>query len=559
MSLERGLVGASDDHSIIYALQGRLDRIAGLSVPPSNDSIIECWQRWGTDLFRRLEGDWSLALWDGRRRRLILARAPLSNHYLCVRLLDGRASFGTSPAALAGRATISLDGVARHFHHDRLAGPATSCWTGVEAVRPGTFVEVGEGANRSARFWRPGSQACEDRPDDQRAEELRDLMASNVRRSVEGPAATASQLSGGRDSSVVTALAGEYLEARGDTLRAYTAVPGGEAMSIPGYPSDESATAASLARRYRAIEHVIVRSTTVGLCAALDRAHAVHHEPLIDPVSMAWWGGLMDAAAAAGNRRILTGELGNLGLSAGGAVALGELVARGDVAGWLRIARAWSGSWRTLVHQSIGSFVPVRPYGWVMRRSGNIAPPAELAFLRGELLNRRREAVAEQGDVRPPRRYREALAQIAMGLDPAERMSRDLHGIERIDPTCDPRLIEFALSLSPRQLAAPPNARPIFDRAFADRLPEAVLRPPGRGLQSADYHRVIDQAELRAGVDRYASNPLVREYLDMDAISAAIERWPRDAGDAARDYGVIAGGLLPAVSLASFLSVHSGE
>jgi hypothetical protein len=172
-------------------------------------------------------------------------------------------------------------------------------------------------------------------------------------------------------------------------------------------------------------------------------------------------------------------------------------------------------------------------------------------------LNRRRELATQHGDVRPPRRYREALARIAMGLDPAERMSREIHGIERIDPTCDPKLIEFALSLSPRQLAASPNARPIFDRAFGDRLPEAVLRPPGRGLQSADYHRAIDPAELHAGVARYALNPLVREYLDMGAIRAAIDRWPCNAGEAARDYGLIAAGLLPAVSLASFLSVHS--
>lgn len=539
-------------------MEGRLDSIAGLSAPPSIDSVVAGWRRWGTGLFGRLEGDWSLALWDGERRRLILARGPLSSHYLCARLLDGGVSFGTSPAALAGRTAISLDGLVRHFLHDRLAGPAATCWSGVETVRPGTFVEVGEGARRTSGFWTPGSQAHEHRSDEQRAEELRELMTGNVRRALEGPAVTASQLSGGRDSSVVTALAGELMDAQAGTLRAYTAVPGGEAMSIPGYPSDESATAAALARRNPAIEHVIVRSTPVRLCAALDRAHAVHHEPLINPVSMAWWGGLLDVVAAAGNQRILTGELGNLGLSAGGAVALGELVVRGDVSGWLRIARAWSGSWRTLAHQSFGSFIPIRPYGWVMRRAGSLAPPAELAFLRGELLRRRREAVAEHGDVRPPRRYREALARIAMGLDPAERMSRDLHGIERIDPTCDPRLIEFALSLSPRQLAAPPNARPIFDRAFGDLLPEAVLRPVGRGLQSADYHRVIDPAELRAGVARYARSPLVREYLDMESIVAAIDRWPRDAGEAAHDYGVIAGGLLPAVSLASFLSVHSG-
>lgn len=126
-----------------------------------------------------------------------------------------------------------------------------------------------------------------------------------------------------------------------------------------------------------------------------------------------------------------------------------------------------------------------------------------------------------------------------------------MHGIEFRDPTADRRVVETVLGFSDRQLVAPLDRRPIYERAFAD-----LMGPPAprmRGLQSADWHLAYEPEAIRAAMRRYANHAIVRDMVDIEAVDRALDCWPRsDPASCA----FFVEDLLEAVSLASFLSVR---
>lgn len=75
--------------------------------------------------------------------------------------------------------------------------------------------------------------------------------------------------------------------------------------------------------------------------------------------------------------------------------------------------------------------------------------------------------------------------------------------VQGADPTADRRVVETVLGFSDRQLVAPLDRRPIYERAFAD-----LMGPPAprmRGLQSADWHLAYEPEAIRAAMRRYGT------------------------------------------------------
>jgi asparagine synthase (glutamine-hydrolysing) len=173
--------------------------------------VALAYQRWGVESFRRLLGDWSLAIWDAQTRTIVLASdymgiRPL--HY--AELPDGVIVWSTSLHALPARFDVFNDPDERYVAGRLTFGvPAgVTPFAGVRQLtgghyllaRPGTPLEV-------RRYWTYDPSTIRYTRRDDYDERLRELLTQAVRCRLRAEGVVWAHLSGGWDSSSVVCLA----------------------------------------------------------------------------------------------------------------------------------------------------------------------------------------------------------------------------------------------------------------------------------------------------------------------------------------------------------------
>ncbi|MCA1615556.1 MAG: asparagine synthase (glutamine-hydrolyzing) [Acidobacteria bacterium] len=203
--------------------------------------IVHLYEEFGLGFVGHLRGMFALALWDKRRRRLVLARDRMGEKplYLCER--DGQLVFASELKALvrAGAVPFELDAEAVNlfFHYQYVPEPKTAL-KGVRKLDAAHLLVVEADPWRVAEecYWRMGdAPPLAGAPAGLIRERLEEVGGLVVRSDV--PVGVA--LSGGLDSSAVAALAAR---ARPGAISAFS-------VGYEGRPEpDERADAADLAR-----------------------------------------------------------------------------------------------------------------------------------------------------------------------------------------------------------------------------------------------------------------------------------------------------------------------
>ncbi len=175
--------------------------------------IVHAYEAWGLDALPRFNGQFAFALWDTKRRSLVLGRDPFGIRPLYLTTVEGRLLFASEVKALfAGepRLSTALDraGLAEVFTFWSVVAPRT-VFEAIEEVEPGT-ARVYE-AGRSPRVVhfapeRPLAGAFAGTLD-QAAEATRAALERAVQlRMLRADVPVGSYLSGGLDSSLVAAM-----------------------------------------------------------------------------------------------------------------------------------------------------------------------------------------------------------------------------------------------------------------------------------------------------------------------------------------------------------------
>jgi asparagine synthase (glutamine-hydrolysing) len=181
--------------------------------------LLHCYLEWGADCVRRLNGMFAFGVWDGRRQELLLARDRLGVKPLYYAPQPDGVLFGSEPKAVLAhprfRAEIDSEGLAELFSQVGTATPGHGIYRGLCQVRPGTLVRVGRGGIRVSTYW---ALEAREHTDDlaTTAGTVRELLADAVDRQTVADVPLCSLLSGGLDSSVVSALAADSLRRRDD-------------------------------------------------------------------------------------------------------------------------------------------------------------------------------------------------------------------------------------------------------------------------------------------------------------------------------------------------------
>jgi asparagine synthase (glutamine-hydrolysing) len=183
------------------------------------ETIVHGYEEWGNDVVRRLRGMFAFALWDHRKRRMLLATDHLGKKPLFYSHDYRKFVFGSEiKALLKAGVPAELDPVALHDYLTYLYFPYPStAYKHVRKMAPGSAMEVvvapeGELHTRTWKYWDAAETAAMTPQLSESAmiERARELMEEAVKLRLVSDVPLGLFLSGGLDSSAITAFASKH-------------------------------------------------------------------------------------------------------------------------------------------------------------------------------------------------------------------------------------------------------------------------------------------------------------------------------------------------------------
>jgi asparagine synthase (glutamine-hydrolysing) len=504
----------------------------GASVAATDGALLAAAiERDGPDGLRHVVGDFALACWDADG--VLLARDAMGQRPLFIYRAPGAVFWSTDLGILGA-------GPARRRPWRRAALGDYLCWEpvlepealvdGVDRVLPATWVHMPRDgrAGTASTYWTPPRARAARRADAEWIDEFRHRFEVAVTACLRADRPPACQLSGGLDSSLVTALAAR---AAGTRLDTYSLTSPGLARDAAGGLVDESqfvdaVVAATGARSVRWDP----REVTLDDVWRLPRVHGLPPEaPNGHPLQ--WH--LAQPAAADGHRVMLTGLGGDFWLT-GSLAQLPARLAAGDWRGAWRFAREARGDEQLgatpqLLAGRVAAWLAPAPVKvWWRRRRRRPLPEWLSAELAAEVTARHqareralRAGVAGIDDLV----LADDLQVWAAGEHVLSRelvWATGLHaGIELRHPFADRRVAEFVVGLPDDLRFRHGLTRYIQRQAFATVLPPLVRdrRSKGDGsFNTAPQMRLLlGMAPPLERPEALAAAGLVRESLLADA------------------------------------------
>lgn len=558
-----------DNRSELGALLGyRADRLGTLS---DARLLFDCLIRWGDQAFDRLVGEFAFAWWDSKARKLILARDTLGHRPLYFHRDDRFFAFASMPSGLHALPEIPREFDAPFMAETLMLLPRLDERThfrGIHRVRPAHWMSIEPSRQQATRYWLPAPGTRFDDPREYE-EELRRLVDQAVTAQLRGSGqSTCTHLSGGLDSSIVTtSVASQH---PGRAVLAFTAVPGNDFVgeASRGIVCNEGTAAAEVARRYSNIRHFCVDSGEASPLAALDREHYYHQEPVSNLESAAWGRSILSRTRAHDARVLLTGVVGNISATYAGIEQLGAYVRAGKTAKACGLALALKAngmSWPTIGAQGIGPFLP--PFLWTAaaRARGWVTDIRGYTAIRPDLISPVMERCRSlQFDIsyRPSSDPLQARLDVLNDCDGGNYFKGVLAnwGVSVREPLADRRVIDFCVSIPPGEFVRNGIPRSLARRAFADRLPNSIVKNVRRGYQSADWYMAIrkDFPTLQNEVEAIARCEAAQEVLDPDWLRTSVSNWPRNGWNSRKIVMRYRYGLLRAVSAGHFMRKVAG-
>ncbi|WP_040842000.1 asparagine synthase (glutamine-hydrolyzing) [Nocardia brevicatena] len=172
--------------------------------------VLHAFAEWGTACVNRFTGMFAFAIWDQRRRRLVLARDPLGVKPLFYFRTEHSVIFGSEEKAILAHpevaAEVDHEGIAELFCMVPMTNRDRSILRGFRQVLPGHVLTFDESGCVTSRYWQLEALPHRDDATTTTAH-VRELLQESVQGQLVSDVSLGAMLSGGIDSSAVAAIA----------------------------------------------------------------------------------------------------------------------------------------------------------------------------------------------------------------------------------------------------------------------------------------------------------------------------------------------------------------
>ncbi|MFH8590769.1 asparagine synthase (glutamine-hydrolyzing) [Streptomyces rimosus] len=178
--------------------------------------VLHAYLQWGAGMVDKLNGMFAFGLWDARSEELVLVRDRIGIKPLYYFPTERGLLFGSEAKAILAhpevRPVVDQDGLRELLACVKT--PEHAIFHGMYELRPGHLLRFGRAGSRIQRYW--ALEAREHTDDlDTTVRAVRELLEDIVERQLIADVPLCTLLSGGLDSSAVTALAARSLAERG--------------------------------------------------------------------------------------------------------------------------------------------------------------------------------------------------------------------------------------------------------------------------------------------------------------------------------------------------------
>jgi asparagine synthase (glutamine-hydrolysing) len=214
---------ANEDESVWLTLNGEIYNYRKLREELENkghrfrshsdsEVVLHLYEESGTKCLDKLNGMFAFALWDSKKRSLLLARDRVGKKPLHYCLTGGELIFASEIKSLlqhpAVQRDLDLRALSKYLSYEYVPAPDT-IFRSIKKLEPGHYLVYADGEPRVSRYW---NIPMEDDPvihrsEYQCAEELKELLDSAVKRRLAADVPVGLFVSGGLDSGIVAAFA----------------------------------------------------------------------------------------------------------------------------------------------------------------------------------------------------------------------------------------------------------------------------------------------------------------------------------------------------------------
>lgn len=491
--------------------------------------LLKSYLRWGVGAFAKLSGMFAFAIWDQRVRALFLVRDRFGIKPLYYRRFPFGLVFGSEIKAILrggpAAAGISPAGLGEFLYYGAALGDRT-LYQGIRKLRPASVLRFDRNSFHIDPFWSAESVPSLTLSRDEAVRQLRGRMESAVARHLISDVPVGVFLSGGIDSSCITAFASRHYAGR---LKTYSA--GFDFNDGP----DERRNAKRVAERFGTDHHeILIRATA--LQDLLETLVRCHDEPFGDPANIPLY--LLNRELGGSMKVVLQGD--------GGDEVFGGY-RRYSLLGFSRLWRAVSGPMSHLNRLTPASQGRLRRSRMLdalgqsdsaLRMALLLTPESRWTHPESLLSDEWRRLVARHDPFREYRLWNERLRD----RDPVQRMLLTdtqvllpnvflekvdkpsmAHGVEVRVPMLDRDLTEFALGLPASLKVDRGRKKWLLRQSLRGVLADEVLDAPKRGLKVplsnwfrgplAEFTRsvLLDPGTLRSGL---FSPGVVKQAID---------------------------------------------
>ncbi|MEZ5098355.1 MAG: asparagine synthase (glutamine-hydrolyzing) [Thermoleophilia bacterium] len=481
------------------------------------------YERYGTDLVRELRGMYGLAVWDGARRRAVIARDRLGVKPIYYAQAGDVLVFASELKSLLASGLVDpvldYEAIDAYLSLGYVPTPRTPL-EGVLKLPPGCMLVVEDGALRLERYWSYPEPA----PDrgmslEDATGQLLEKLEESVRMRLMADVPLGAMLSGGLDSSLIVGLMARNTSSPVETFSVGFREAGA---------GNELAAARLVSEAFGTTHHELELSVTE---QQVDLEDLVWHldEPLSDLSSLGFL-----ALSQLASRHV------TVALSGQGADELLGGYRKHQAAAlcglWDRVPRPLSTVGNAILRrfphsiQAAHALAAGDPVSRLLIASSEISPAQRRSLARGPLArldgDAARRAIAQhlpgtRAGALPTMLYLDA--QLALVDDMIHYFDRAsmAHSLEVRVPFLDHPLVEFCATIPPAHKVRRLDTKHVLKRAARGIVPDEIIDRKKIGFFSHSVSTWLD-AQL-AGPGRellLGPSPRYAEILDRDAVQA---------------------------------------
>lgn len=492
--------------------------------------ILQMYELHGEDCVRHFNGDWAFAIWDGREGKLFASRDRVGVRPFYYAQTPGALVFASEVKAVlshgAVERSLDLEALDQTFTMWSPIAPRT-IFRGVKELPPGHNMTLKDGRLRVWRYWALEFSEPDDAVDEaEAATQLEGLLADATRIRLRSDVPVGAYLSGGLDSSVITALVNRTTGAR---LRTFS-------VEFEDTEFDESSYQQDVVKQL-STEHQSIRCSYDDVCRVFPEVVWHAEKPLLRTAPAPLYL-LSKLVRDQSFKVVLTGE------------GADEFFGGYDIFKEAKVRRFWarqpSSRCRPLLLKRLYPYLPVLQAqsdaylkSFFRVRPGDLENPFFSHLPRWEVTAKAKSMFSD--DVRSQLSnsdpYRAAAKELpshfaawsalsqaqfleANNLLPGYILSSQgdrmamAHSVEGRFPFLDYRVIEFAGRLPARLKLKALNEKYLLKRAVGHLVPDSVSRRPKQPYRAPDARSFFDNANRRARGE-YVEEALSDESLRL--------------------------------------------